>query len=85
MDFALAWVAFNVGDNVTVSTGKPPPSTNVDGVPFKTWRSNNFTGTLAEKIDGEWRKMRFELPPLSGGSVIGYVLVEGAGHTFEAA
>lgn len=88
MDFAGAWDALSVGDSVTVSDGTPPPSANVDGWPYKCWRSHNFTGTLVEKIDpesapgGPPRSMRFELAPNEDGNVIGYQVVEGVGHSF---
>jgi hypothetical protein len=68
---------------VTVSDGTPPPSANVDGWPYKCWRSHNFSGTLAEKIDGPPRSLRSTCPDESG-SVIGYTVMEGAGHSFTA-
>lgn len=84
MTFEEAWNAFQLGDMVKVRKGGPPPSSNKDGIPYKAWASHNFTGQLVEKIDGEWRSMRFELPPTEEGNIIGYTIVEGVGHVFTA-
>ena len=68
---------------MNVSDGTPEPS-NPAGVPWRAWRSHNFTGTLAEKIDGAPRAMRFELAPNDAGNVIGYTVLEAVPHSFEA-
>lgn len=85
MDFATAWTTFDIGASVKASDGMPPPSTNTAGIPYQGWRSHNFTGTLVEKIDGDFRAMRFELAPNELGNVIGFTLLEGVGHEFAAA
>lgn len=82
MDFAAAWDAFGLGDEITVSDGAAQPS-NPDGIPYKAWRSHNFTGHLVEKIDGEYRAMKIELAP-EGGAVIAYTVQEAVPHTFTA-
>lgn len=84
MDFATAWDTLAIGATVTVSDGTAPPSTNTDGVPYKAWRSHNFTGTLAAKVPGDFRGMRFDLPPTENGSVVGYIITEAAEHSFAA-
>jgi hypothetical protein len=83
MDFAEAWDTLAIGDEVTVSNGMPRPN-NFDGIPYRMWVSHNFTGTLVEKIDGEWRAMKFELPP-SLAFVIAFTVQEAIPHTFESA
>ena len=84
MDFAQAWDILSIGDLVAVANGKPPPSANTEGVPYKAWRSHNFTGALVEKIDGPFRAMRFELPADELGTVIGFTVQDAVPHTFEA-
>jgi hypothetical protein len=84
MDFSQAWDALAIGDAVSVSDGSPAPSANVEGFPYKCWKSHNFSGTVAEKIDGPPRAMRIDQEPDEAGSVVGYVLAEGVGHSFSA-
>ena len=73
---------FEVGDRVKVSDGTPPP-TNLDGAAGRAWRSHNFTGRLVEKIDGDWRRMRIELPP-EPNFTVAYDVAEAVPHTFDA-
>jgi hypothetical protein len=83
MDFAQAWEELAIGDVVTVSNGRPCPSTNRGGLPYRLWRSHNFTGVLVEMSEGEaGRTMRFELAADASGSVVGYSVAEGGGHGF---
>lgn len=81
MTFEEAWDTLAIGDECAVSNAEPQP-TNIFGDPFKAWRSHNFTGTLVEKIDGDQRAMRFELPP-SLAYVIAFTVLEIVPHTFE--
>jgi hypothetical protein len=85
MDFAQAWETLSIGDQVAVSNGKPPPSANTEGVPYKAWRSHNFTGELVEKIDGPFRAMRFDLPVDEAGTIIGFTVLEAIAHSYELA
>ena len=55
---------------------------NRSGLAWRLWRAHNFTGTLAEKIDGDFRAMRFELVN-ELGNAIGHTVAEGGGHRFE--
>jgi hypothetical protein len=82
MDFAAAWDAFAIGDRVKVSDGTPPPSTNTNGMPYRAWRSHNFTGTLIAKIDGEYRGLQIQCAP-DGDATIAFTVAEGLPHTFE--
>jgi len=81
MDFAAAWDTLEIGDRVTVSNGLPEPS-NPIGMSWKLWRSHNFEGELVERIDGDWRCMRFELDA-SLFARVSYSIVEGIGHVIE--
>jgi len=82
MDFAAAWDAFALGDRVKVSDSTPPPSTNTHGIPYRAWRSHNFTGTLIAKVDGDYRGLQIECDPETG-AIIAYTVAEGLPHTFE--
>lgn len=84
MDFAEAWTAFAIGDRVKVSDGTPPPSSNTTGMPYRAWRSHNFTGTLIAKIDGDYRGLQIECDP-EAGATIAFTVAEGIPHTFEPA
>lgn len=85
MDFDQAWKTMDVGDQVKISNGRPPPSMNKQGKPFKAWRSHNFTGTIKQKIDGEWRSMVIMMDPDENGNQVGYTVQEGIGHVFTPA
>lgn len=78
--FTECWDTAALGAVVTVSDGLPEPS-NSEGLPWRLWRSHNFTGTLTEKKPGTPRRMVFELEPLNGATV-SYEIIEGLGHTF---
>lgn len=82
MDFAEAWNALDVGNAVTVGNGTPPPSANTDGWPYKCWKSHNFTGTLIAKNEGPPRTMQIDQAADEAGTVVGYQVVEGVGHSF---
>lgn len=87
MNFGDAWAAFGIDDQVEVSNGKAPPSIGT-GPAYKAWRSNNFTGTVADKIDGDYRVMRVRMvdadfAPDAEDNAIIWTLVEGAGHDFR--
>lgn len=86
MQFSDVWNEIAIGTVLSVSDGRPPPSTNTSGVPYKAWKSHNFTGILKEKVEQEdWRYLRFELEPDKNGNIIGFTLAEGIGHFFERA
>lgn len=85
MDFATAWSTFLIGDPVAVSNDQPSPDMDESTQAMKIWRSHNFTGTLAEKIAGANRRMRFELAPNADGNIIGYSVAEDVPHSFVAA
>lgn len=79
--FAECWDAASLDDTVQVSNGLPEPG-NTAGVPWRIWRSHNFTGVLVQKSDASApRRMRFELAP-EAGAIVSYEVYEGAGHTF---
>jgi hypothetical protein len=82
MDFSQAWESANVGDYLTVSDGIAMPSL-IGGMPWRCWRSHNFTGRLVDKVDGQIgrRAMRFELAP-HGRASIAYTIHETGGHSF---
>lgn len=82
MDFAEAWTALAIGHSTVVSNGQPEPMATPESFVHRVWRSHNFTGQLVEKIDGPPRQLRFDLAPDDNGSVIGYAIMEGVGHTF---
>ncbi|SKB32343.1 hypothetical protein [Sphingopyxis flava] len=81
MNFAEAWNALTIGDVISVSDSMPEPS-KVGGLPWRAWRSHNFTGTLVAKSDAQPRRMTFELAPLDGATVR-YEIVETIPHSFE--
>jgi hypothetical protein len=86
MTFDEMFEAVEIGASVKVSNGLPPP-TNIQGLPYKAWRSHNFAGVLIEKIDGEYRSARFEMScPLLAPDAVGYAvqftISEGYGHAF---
>lgn len=85
MDFATAWATLAIGDVVAVSNGQPHPGSKPASLSARIWASHNFTGTLAEKIDGDRQGLRFELPPTEGGSVIGFVVAADVPHEFALA
>lgn len=78
--FSECWDTAALGARVTVSNGLPEPS-NPDGLPWRLWRSHNFTGALTEKRPGAPRRMVFELDP-SNGATVSYEIIEGLGHSF---
>lgn len=78
--FSECWDTATLSARVTVSDGMPQPS-NMDGLPWRLWRSHNFTGSLVAKLDGTPRAMKFELSPANGATV-SYEIVEGLGHSF---
>lgn len=84
IDFARAWVDLSLGDQVAVSNGLVEPATGADSLEHRIWRSHNFAGTVAEKIDGPPRAMRIEFEG-EGGSLIGFTVTEGEGHSFAPA
>lgn len=89
MTFEEVW---NDDDNMdavfVVRNGKPPPSANTEGLPYKAWSTNNFTGTLEEKITRSgWRYLKFEVLPSDTGEHVEYLayeIADGGTHTFEA-
>lgn len=85
IDFAAIWDDLAIGDEVTVSNGQAEPLGGTDALDHRIWRSHNFTAALGEKLDGTPRAMRFDLPADEAGSVIGFVVREGDGHTFQPA
>jgi len=92
MDFAQVWDELEIGDRVAVSNGKPPPSTNTAGAPYKAWRSHNFTGAIAEKLEteteaGTYRSMKITMScpvmaPDCENNEITWTIQEGIGHSF---
>lgn len=82
MSFGAAFAIFNLGNWVVVANGNPEPS-KTGGVPWRIWRSHNFTGQLVEKIEGVPRRMVFSLPE-EGGAQTSYTIVDGLGHNFTA-
>ena len=82
MSFGAAFATFALGDSVVVANGNPEPSKS-GGVPWRIWRSHNFTGTLIEKVEGVPRQMVFQLPE-EGGVRTSYTIVDGLGHNFTA-
>lgn len=78
--FSECWDTAAIDTHVTVSDGMPEPS-NPDGLPWRLWRSHNFTGSLKEKKPGAPRRMVFELDPV-GGATVSYEIIEGLAHTF---
>lgn len=88
VEFSDAWL-WAVGTKIKVSTGKPPPSANQNGTPYKIWRSNNFTGHIREKkIVAGWRSLVVEMLNEDTGEQVEYLaheIVEGRGHLFELA
>lgn len=83
MQFSSAWDTLGIGDEVAVSNDMARPSGLPDSMGARIWRSHNFTGHLVERIDGERRFLRFDLPPNEGGNVIGFAIAEDGGHDFE--
>lgn len=83
LSFSSAFATLAIGSSITVANGLPEP-TKTDGVPWRVWRSHNFTGTLVEKISGMPRKIVFQLPP-DGNVHASYTVVEGLGHNFNEA
>lgn len=83
MTFEEAWNSLAIGDEVTVTDRTPEP-TNSAGMPWRAWRSHNFTGRLIDKIDGEWRAMKIEMAP-EGGATVAYTVQEAVPHTFAEA
>lgn len=83
--FAEIWDTSEIGDEVTVANGSPEPATGPDSLDHKVWRSHNFTGSVAEKIEGDVRAMRIDLPANDAGNVVGFVVCEGDGHSFTPA
>lgn len=82
MNFADAWTAFTLGDLVTVSDGMPEP-TKTGGLPWRAWRSHNFTGKLVVRSGtSNPRRMTFELPA-AGGATVRYEIIETIPHNFE--
>ncbi|MES2903275.1 MAG: hypothetical protein V4696_03740 [Pseudomonadota bacterium] len=86
MDFETAWTELAIDDRVAVSNGQPPPSANQEGIPYKAWKSHNFTGELQEKktVLG-WRYMVFKLDDDDSPDEVDlmcYTVSEGAGHSF---
>lgn len=81
IDFAAAWDALALGDEVTVTNGAPESVTGVDSVEHRAWRSHNFAGVVAEKIDGPPRALRIEYLN-EAENLIGYLVCEGDGHAF---
>lgn len=89
MNFGDAWTAFDIDDEVEVSNGRPPPF-NTTGVAYRAWRSNNFTGTIVEKVDGPYRVMRIRMvdpdfAPDAADNAIIWTFVEGADQNFTVA
>ena len=88
MTFEEAWDGLEEGSKVKVSNGNPPPSKNKDGLPYKAWVSNNFTGTLRGKVThDDWRYLHIEVDPSDTGEQVeslAYDIPEGNGHIFEA-
>jgi hypothetical protein len=86
MTFEDIWNDIELETVIAVSNGRPPPSTNIEGIPYKAWKSHNFTGTLEEKIErNNWRYLRFEvLNNETSDQVIylAYEIPEGGLHTF---
>lgn len=80
ISFAECWDTAAPDMRVTVSDGMPEP-TNPNGLPWRLWRSHNFTGSLKQKIAGSPRRMVFELDPTAGATV-SYEIIEGLGHSF---
>ena len=80
MSFGAAFATLTIGQTATVANGNPEP-TKVGGVPWRIWRSHNFTGQLVEKIEGVPRRMVFRLPE-DGGAQTSYTIVDGLGHSF---
>lgn len=82
MTFATAWTNGNTGDYFAVTNGIAEPSV-VEGIPHKSWRSQNFIGKLIDKTDGEYRSLLLELPARNGVQV-SYRVNETQGLTFTA-
>ena len=82
MSFGATFASVEIGQEVIVSNGNPEP-TKIGGVPWRIWRSHNFTGTLIEKVEGVPRQMVIQLPE-EGGVRTSYTIVDGRGHNFTA-
>lgn len=82
-DFDTIWTTGTIGDSFTVSNGQIEPSI-AGSLPWRHWRSHNFTGMLVEKVEGAVRCLRFRLPPEAGATVT-YEVSEAVEHTFTAA
>lgn len=82
IDFATAWDHLDIGDQLTASNGAIEPA-DPESLDHRVWRSHNFSGVIAEKIDGEPRQMRIELPANEHGAVIGYLIDVFGGHCLE--
>jgi hypothetical protein len=87
MTFDDIWNGTELETVVAVNNGKPPPSTNVEGIPYKAWKSHNFTGTLEEKVERDgWQYLRFEVLTSETPDQVAYLAYEipkGGSHTFE--
>lgn len=85
MTFDEFWTAANLGDALSVRDGTPSPS-NVEGNPYKMWKSHNFDGILREKVTADgWRYLRIEVDPDETPEEVeflAYDVAEGIGHTF---
>ncbi len=71
------------GARVRVSDGQREPEQR-DSVRWRMWRSHNFEGVIAEKIDGSPRRLRIELDPTASAHV-SYIIDESVPHAFAAA
>lgn len=89
LNFNEVWDNVVEGETITVSDGTPPPSSNTQGVPYKAWKSHNFTGILEAKISkNNWRYLRLEVTNTSTPSEVSYLayeIAEGGNHRFEIA
>lgn len=80
LTFAAAWDRVDISTGLSVSDGTSEPA-DTSSLEWAAWRSHNFSGTVAAKLDGPPRALRIAFDTLVGS--FAYDVAEDDRHQFE--